>query len=187
MDARDRAVLEVDRFDRAALDADDARVSCALRHRPRQIARTDLTIRRQERRADEIGDVHQRPELERFLRRQKVHLQSEAAGGRRLAAHFCPPLRVAGEPQPAVLTPSGGLPGLLLELVVEFDAVLQQLRDARRAAELSDESRRVERRSAGQLPTLEDDDVAVSQLRQVVAHAAPHDPASDDDGLRVGR
>ena len=96
-------------------------------------------------------------------------------------------LFAAGQTQAAVLSPARGLTGLLFEAVVEFDTVLQELGDAGRASQLSDEAGSVERGAAGQLAALEDDHIGPAMLRQVVGDATTDDAAADDDDPGVLR
>ena len=73
--------------------------------------------------------------------------------------------------------------GLGLKPAVELGAVLGDLDEGPRTAELGDEAGGVPGRAAGQLAPLEDHYVSTAQLRQVVGDAAADDSASDDDDL----
>jgi hypothetical protein len=53
-------------------------------------------------------------------------------------------------------------------------------------AELADETGGVPRRAAGQLPPLEQHDIAPAEARQMVCRAATDDAAADDDDTRLG-
>src|SRR5262249_10806079 len=79
--------------------------------------------------ADEIGNVHDGPDVTRLLGREQVHLQPEAGGGRRLALDLGHALSIAGQAKPATALPARGLACLRLEPVIELDAVLQELGD----------------------------------------------------------
>ena len=150
-----------------------------------QIGRTRLPIGRQERCANHVRDIHQRPKLLGFAGRKQMHLEPETVRGSRLSLDFGQALVVAGQAQPAVGFPAGGLPRLRLELAVKLDAVLEQLRNTGRAAELADQAGGVKRRAAGQRLALEHDDILPAEPREVIRHAAPDDAAADDDHPRA--
>ena len=90
-----------------------------------QIGRTRLPVGRQERCADHVRDFHQRPKLLGFAWRKQMHLKSETVRGGRLPLDLGQALVVAGQAQPTVGFPAGGLPRLRLELAVKLDAVLE--------------------------------------------------------------
>ena len=68
------------------------------------------------------------------------------------------------------------------QLLVELDAVAPKTHHRRRRIELRHESRRMARRSAGQLVLLDEHHVAPSRLGEVVDDARPGDPAADHNG-----
>ena len=158
----------------------------AARQRLHDVARARLAVGRQERRADHVVDRHQRKELLRLLRREQVHLEPEAARGRRLPLHLGPALGVAGEPQAAVPLPAGGEAGLGLEPVVERDRIAEELRDVGVGAELTDEAGRVPGRPGGELGALQQQHVAPAHLAEMIGDRAADDAAADDHDLRRG-
>ena len=72
----------------------------------------------------------------------------------------------------------------LLKSAVELDGVHVHPGQRRIGAELADQSGGVERRAAGQLVAVEEDDVGLAELGQVVGDARAADAASDDDDTR---
>ena len=104
-DGAHRAVLDLDADDRHALSDRDAFHPRALGQRGRDVGRRGLSVGRQEGRADDVVDLHQRPEVLRLLRRQQLHFKAEGARRRRLPLHLGPPLGVAGQAQAAVALP----------------------------------------------------------------------------------
>lgn len=67
------------------------------------------------------------------------------------------------------------------ELLIQGHAVAPKAHHRGGRVELRHETCSVMRRAAGQLALVEQHHVAPSRARQVVGHAASHDPASDDD------
>ena len=122
--ARDPAALDPKPGHGAVLDDPHALLAGALGQRLRDVGRVGLAVGRQERRADQVGGVHQRPEILRLAGREQVHLEPEAARGGRLAPDLDQAIGVAREAQAAVPLPAGGLPGLGLEALVQLDRML---------------------------------------------------------------
>ena len=77
-----------------------------------------MPVGRQESRADNIVDIHQRPQRLRLLGAQKLHVEPKTARGRRLPLHLDPAVGVAGEAQPAIALPAGRVTSLRFELLV---------------------------------------------------------------------
>ena len=96
-----------------------------------------LTVGRQEGRADQIADIHQRPEVLRFRGCQQMHLEAEGMRRRRLPADLGPAVLVAGKAQTAIHLPAGREPGFLLQPVVEIDRIAEQLGDVGAGAQLA--------------------------------------------------
>ncbi len=182
--SRYATAVELNPDDRAILHDLDALHARALGERLRDIGRIGLPIGGQKRGPCDIGAVHDRPERLRLGRRQQMHFQSEAMGGRRLTLDLDQPLRIAGEAQAAVALPAGRQAGFLFQLVVQLDAVLEKLCHVRRRAKLTDQAGGMPGRAAGELRALEQHDVLEARARQMIGRAAPDDAATDDDHLR---
>ena len=155
----------------------------ALGERHGDVGGRGLAVGRQEGRADDVVDLHQRPQILRLLRRQQMHLEPERGGGGRLALHLGPALGIAGEPQAAVPLPAGREAGLLLERVIERDRVAEQLGDVGARAQLADEPGGMPGRAGGQLAPLEQQHVGQAHLAEMIGHRAADDAAADDDDL----
>ena len=73
----------------------------------------------------------------------------------------------ARQAESAVALPAGRLSGLRLQPPVECDRFSEQASDARRAAQLSDQARRMKGAAAGQTGTLQQNHIVEAELRQV--------------------
>ena len=176
-------VLDLDFGDLHPFGNGDAVLTRALCQRHGDVGRRGLAVGREESRADDVVDLHQRPQLLRLLRSQEMHLEPEGRGGGRLSPYLGPALRVAGKPQAPVALPTGGEARLLLEPVIEFDGIAEQLGDVGARAQLSDQPRGVPGRAACQPPTLEQEHVGETHLPQVIGHRTADDAAAYDDDL----
>ena len=78
-----------------------------------------LAVGGQEGGADDVVDLHDRPEGLGLLRGEELHLEAEGAGGGGLALHLGPAVGGAGEAEAAVHLPAGGEAGLGFQAVVE--------------------------------------------------------------------
>ena len=185
--ARDGAVADVDAGDRGVLEDRRAAEPRALREGERGVDRIRASVARQPEPAHEIVGADERPAPARFLRRDHFHLDAEAARHRREALQLVHALGGAREAHAAGTAEARRLPRLRFERLVEVGAVLRELRQVLRRAELADEPGRVPRGAAGDVATLEEHDVAPAELRQVIRDAAAGDPAADHDDTRVGR
>ena len=182
-DGAHRPVLDLDAGDRHAFPNRDAFHPRALGERRRDVGGRRLPVGRQERRADDVVDLHQRPEVLRLLRRQELHFESEGTRRRRLALHLGPPLRVAGQAQAAVALPAGRLAGLGLEPVVQGDGIAEQLGDVGRGAELPDQPRRVPGRARGQLAPLDEQHVGQPHRAEMIGDRRADDSSADNHDL----
>ena len=111
----------------------------ALGQRQRNIGRIGLAVCRQKGCTDNIGDIHQGPEVLRLLRGKQMHVQTEGMGRGGLAFDFLPPLIVAGEAQAPIHLPACSLPGFGFQAFVEIDGMAQQLGDIGRGSQLPDQ------------------------------------------------
>ena len=186
-DAAGPPALDRDAGDRAVLDDGGAAPARALGQREGDVGGIGLAVGRQEGGADHVGHLHQRPQLARLLGRQQFHLEAEAARRGGLALDLGPALLVARQAQAPVHLPARGLAGLFLKFVIEFDAVLEELRDIGIGPQLADQAGRVEGRAAGQLGALQEHHVAPAEPCQVIGGRAADDAAADDDRARLGR
>jgi hypothetical protein len=185
-DARDLSPLDAKAGHGAVLDDPHALLPCAARQGLGDVRGIGLAVGWQERRADQIRRVHQRPKPFRFARVEQMHLEAEATCGRRLALELDHPVVAAGEPEPAVHLPAGRLAGLRLQAVVEFDAVREEPSDVGVGPQLADEAGGVEGRAAGQLLSFEEQHVAPAEPGEMIGDRAADDAAADDHRARMG-
>src|SRR4051812_38322526 len=99
---------------------------------------------------------------------------------RRLALDLGHPLGIAGKAQAAIHLPAGGEAGFLLQLVVELDRVFEELGDIGGSAELTDQTRGMPGRTAGEFAALDEDDVFPAEPGQMIGGGAADDAAADD-------
>ncbi len=182
-DGADPALVDLQVENLGILEDRDAAHAGAFRQRLGDVGRIGLAIGRQEGSADEIVDIHQRPEIESLLGRQQMHLQAKGLRRRRLPLHLRPALLVAGETQAAIHLPAGGKPSLGLELLVEIDGVAKHLSDIGAGAQLADEAGGMECGPRGQLLALQKHGIGEAELAEMVGGRAADDAAADDDGL----
>ncbi len=145
--------------------------------------RIDMTLDRVVQRADEVLVLHEREQRLRLLRTDQLELHAEVA-----AAGLGHPQEVhadlgVGEHQPTGQVDAAVLAGDALELLVELDRVLLQLRHVRVAVERVHATGRVPRGAGGELLAFEQDDIGPSGAGEVVQDAAPDDATADHDDL----
>ena len=168
LDGLDAASPHADPRDaRALLDLGPA-APRALGERERELARVDVAVRRQVRRAEHAVRRHRREELLRLGRRDQLEREAEGLRPARLARDLLHPLRRRGEPERADLVPAGLEADLVLERPVQLDALHHHPRQRERAPQLADEPGRVERRAARQLGPLDEHDVVPAEAREPV-------------------
>ena len=182
-DGAQSAVLDFDPEDRHPFSDRDAFHPRALGQRGRDVGRRGLPVGRQEGRAHNVADLHQRPEVLRLLRRQKVHFEAEGARRRRLPPDLGPPFGAAGQAQAAVAPPPRRLARLSLQAVVQSDGIAEQLGDVCRGTELSHEPRRVPGRARRQLAAFDQQHVGQPHRAQMVGDGRADDSSADDDDL----
>ena len=169
-----------DLADRTTLDELCAFHARALGQRLRDVRGARLPVCWQIGGAHDIGDVHERPEILRLLRGQKLHIEAEAVRGGGLTAHLGPALFIASQPQTAVHFPSRGEAGLLFERIVERNGVTEELSDIGGTAQLADKTRRVPGGARRQLRFVEQQDF-LAHMGEVIGRGAANDAAADDD------
>ena len=153
-----------------------------------ETGRIDVAVAGDPRGADDAGRLEQRKQLLRLPRGNEVDVKAESLGHRRRTLELLPPRRRRSETHAADAMPAGGLPGLGLELAVQFGRVTHEARQIAAAAQLPDQSRGVPGRAVRQLQPLQQHDVALAALGQVIRDAAANGAAADDDdaaALRV--
>jgi hypothetical protein len=185
LDAHHAAVLQRHGGDGAAGHDAHAERSGPAGERLRDVGGARGAVGRQEGRTHEVRSLHWRPERSGLGGVEEVHLQPEALCGRRLASQLLHALGSAGEAEPAALLPAGRLARFGLERLVEGHRAAEQAGDARRAPELTDEPGGVEGAAARELLALQHQNVAPTQLGEVVGGGAAHDSAPGDDHAGV--
>ena len=175
----------VDRRD-AGVRADcDAGGAGERGQRHTELRRVDLAVGLEEAGADDPVGGHQREAVTRLVRGDLVERQAVGLGPADLAADLLEPFGGGGELDAPALHPGGCVLGLL-QTSIEVDGVHVHPGERGIRPELTDESGGVERRPAGQLAALEQDDVGLTQLGQVVRDAGPTDTTTDDDDTGLG-
>ena len=175
-----------------ALDPQALMEHCAMRagalgKRLSDVGRACLTIARQEARADEIIDHHQRPHRLDLGGREQLHVHAEASRRGGKALELGPAIVIAGKPEAAGHLPASGEPGLGFETAVEIDGIFQELGDRRRRPELTDEPGGMPGRARGELVLLEDDDVGAMIAGEVISSGAADDAAADHHDIGMAR
>ena len=171
---------------RAILDDPHPRHPRALGKALGDVGRVGLPVGRQKRRADQIVDIHQRPQILGLARGQQMHV--EAKGMRRcgLTPDLGPAVGVAGQSQAAVHLPPRRNAGFRLQPVIEIDRIAQQLGDIGIGAQLPDQPRRMERGARCQFGAFQQNRVGPAQLGQMIGGGTADDAAADDNGPRRG-
>ena len=187
----DRAAVGLDARHAPALDGDarDAgagRDLCAAAPRPfgereRELARVDVAVGGQERRAEDAVRDHRWKELLRLVGRDQLERQTERLRPARLPRDLLHPLGRRREPERPDLVPARLETHFGLERAVEVDALHHHPRERERAAELTNQAGRVERRPARELGALDEHDVVPPEAREPVEDGAAADSASDHD------
>ena len=130
-------------------------------------------------------DAHERIDLPDLLRVDDLAVEADELAD---AGDVVEPLhlrRLEGEPDTAASVPAHVLPGLLLQLRVEPDPVVVDLRHVVVGDEARALARRVPRRAGRDLALLHEQDVGPSLLGQMVEEPGPHHSSTDDDDSRV--
>ncbi len=152
----------------------------ALGERHRQAGGIQMPVRRDELRPQHVRDVEQREPFERLGGRDDLDGQAEALGPSGLAGERLEPVRRGREVQRPHLVPPDVDAGLRLELGVQLDPVHHHPGVAHGVPQLGDQARRMERRPARELGAIQEQDVAPTELGEVVGDARPRDAAADD-------
>ncbi len=193
--ATDSAVVGGDALDPAAFfnDAGDGRAflqRCAVlarggREGLREPIGVDVTVRGNERSADDAVRIDIREEIDRLLRRERMALETKALRQCHRPANFAPPLGRGREPQRSDFLPVDRLPRLRFEPVEHGDRVLHQPREVLAAAQLPDEARRMPGAAVGELRFFEQEDIAFTPPCQRIGDRAADGASADDDDARM--
>ena len=154
---------------------------------PRQARRVDVPVRRQVGGRQDPRRVHQRVELGETLRADDLDRDAGDLAHRPPVTELVEPVGGRRQADAAAGVPVDRLARLGLEPRVQLDAGAQQPHQVIARVELRAETGGVPGRTARQLVLLEQDDVAPSQLRQVVGKAATGNAAADDRDLGFRR
>ncbi len=172
--APDPAVIDVDSGDPAVREHPASALTSGAAQRVGQHRRVEVAVALEVRSAADAVGHHQREPLLGLGRREKLERQPERLRPRDLSQHLLLSLRGACEPDPAALHPTA------VERPVERDRVHHQPRQRDATAQLADEPGGVERRAAGELVPVEQDDIAFAERGQVVRDRRASDAAADD-------
>ena len=129
--------------------------------------------------------VHERIDLPDLLRVDDLAVEADELADARDVVEPLHLGRLHREPDAATAVPAHVLPGLLLELRVEPDPVVVDLRHVVVGDEARTLARRVPGRARGELPLLDQQDVGPSLLGEVVEQPHSHHSPTDDDDSRV--
>src|SRR5580704_17664435 len=151
---------------------------------PGDPGRVDVTLDRVEERADEVLLLQQREQLLGFGRRDDLHIYAEVAAAGLSHPQPVHPLPVTGQRQPARHVDAAVPAGALLDLPVQPDGVLLQLRDIGVTVERVHAARGVPGRAGGELLALDEYDIGPAQLGEVEQDRGAHHATADDDHLR---
>ncbi|CAB4730618.1 unannotated protein [freshwater metagenome] len=169
------------------LDDPGPTLAGAAGERLRDIAGVDLPVARQPDRAEQVLDLHHRPQLLGALGGDQLALQVVRRGVGRRAAQLHHPVFGAGDDHPADVAVAGRKTGLGLQLGVQLGGVLHQPGPALRGPQWSDQPGRVPGRAAGQASLLQDEHVAPAEPGEVVGDRGTDDTAADDHRPGPGR
>src|SRR6266511_2003627 len=161
----DRALVRFDTRRASLLDADSRNARLrrdlgsaaprALGQREGHLAGIDIAVRREVGSAEDAVGRHRGEQLLRLPRRDQIERETERLRPAGLTGELFHPFLGRGPPQ------------------------------RERAAQLADETSRVEGRAAGQIGSLDEDDVAPAEPRQPVEDRAAADAATNDNSTRA--
>ena len=156
-----------------------------LRIRLRDARRIDVAFQRVVQRAHEVLFFQQRKEMRRLVDGDELHVETEVAAARHGEPQEIHPLAGAREVDAAGDVDPAGLPGFGLEILVELDRVLLQLRDVGVAVQRMHAAGRVPRRARRQLVALDQHHVGPTGLGEMIENAGADDAAADDGDARM--
>ena len=158
---------------------------CRLRVRVSHAVGIDMSFDGIVHRTDEVLLLHQGKQLLGFRDRDELELHAEITAAR--LRHFQPveTLLRAGEHDAPGDVHAAGLPGDLLQFLVEIDRVLLQLGDVGIAVHGVHATSRVPRRAGSQLVALDQQDVLPARLGEVIEHTGADDAAADHGHLTM--
>jgi hypothetical protein len=145
-----------------------------------QVRRGDVAVLGMVERAHQAVGVAQRPELLDLLGRDDLERHADGVRGAAVLVVLVHPVPVGGEPQIAVHMERDILAGLLLQRLVEIDAVFVDLAHGVAHVEQRQEARGVPGRARRQLGALAQHHIAPTLLGQVIERADAHHTAADD-------
>ena len=153
------AVFDDDLVNLGVFDDPRSAAPRAFRQRLCCVDRIGLAVSRQMHRAQEIVGVEKRPELESPFRADNIDLQTKRARHGRAPLQFLHAAVACGDGERTDLTEARRLACLLFKRCVELGRILREPRQIAGGAKLADQTRGVPRRSAGELLSLEKQNV----------------------------
>jgi hypothetical protein len=156
----------------------------SLCERLRQPGRIDVAVARRMRGPDDALRVDERKELADPLGSDDLEGNTQLVRDALAVLVLVEPVLRPGEPHAPATMQVDRLTRLGLERFVQIEAVPEQLHQVVARNHLCAETRRVPGGAAGELVLLEEQDVAPSELRQVIEEAAARHASADDDDPR---
>ena len=130
--------------------------------------------------ADVVLRVHDRQHARRLLEIDELGVEPEVAPAAARGLEVVEPVLRVGEHEAAGEVDAAGLPGDLLDLLVDLQRVVLELGDVGVGVERVHAARRMPGGAGGELRALQQDDILPAVPDEVVEDAATHDAATDD-------
>ena len=134
---------------------------------------------------NKMGLVHQRIDLLGFRDREELEFHAEITAARNHHLEPVKPLRRAGKQESTGDVNTAGLAGDALDLLVEFDGVLLQLRDIRVAVHCVHTAGGMPGRARRELLPFDQENVLPAGLGEVIEHTGTHHTAADHRYLNM--
>ena len=150
------------------------------------VCRVGLPVAGIEAAADQVVDMHERPEALQVLRRAELDLRAVSARARGRALQLLPPLGIAGRVDRAGLAKAGGLAGLGLQLRIETDRIGEDGGKRRMRSGRAHQAGGMPCGAAGELLAFEQQHALAPAAREVVGEAEADNAAADDDDGCMG-
>ena len=131
-------------------------------------------------RADVVLGVHDRQHARRFIQIDELGVQAEVAATAAGGVEVVEPVLRVGEHEAAGEVDAAGLPGRLLDLLVDLEGVVLELGDVGVGVERVHAAGGVPGRAGGELRALDQGHVLPAVLDEVVEDAATDHAATDD-------